>query len=100
MRSRVTRSSMEIFPNIPVMLFQNSLREQLIGCKSVLDIGCGDNSPLSFIDLPYVEGFDGYRPAIKKALKRKTHDKITYGNVTKLSHSFKSKSFAKGIPLE
>lgn len=98
---RVKRSIAKvIFPNIPVLLYLLELKKLLKNCESVLDVGCGSNSPLNFIKLKYVIGFDGYRPALRSAAKQKTHHALVYGNVTQLSKYFKPKSVDCCVALD
>lgn len=46
------------------------LEKHLRDCSSVLDIGCGSNSPLRHVKKTfYSEGIDGYKPSIVKNKK-------------------------------
>lgn len=51
------------------------LEKFLLGCESVLDVGCGENSPLGMVKKTFKsEGVDIFDPSIKKSQKRKIHD--------------------------
>lgn len=60
---------------------------------SVLDLGCGRNSPLQYLKTKnYKVGFDVYVPYVKKSKHRKIHNKYIIGDL-KRKLPFKNKSF-------
>ena len=70
--------------------FYRILKKELEGCESVLDLGCGANSPLAKIErLFYLEGID--LVLIKN--KNKIHDEYTRGNILNIEKYFKNKTF-------
>lgn len=70
-------------------------------CESVLDVGCGDNSPLRNVRLPlYKEGIDAFRQAITKSRRAKIHNAYTIGDIKKLSGLYKHKSFDAAIAMD
>jgi len=70
--------------------FYSILEKELKDCKSVLDVGCGINSPLRRIrKLHYMEGIDLYLPDRKQEI----HNKYVKGNVLALEEYYESKSF-------
>lgn len=98
---RITRSiSKEVFPNLPIMTYLNELKNILSDCKSVLDIGCGDISPLSYMDIDLVVGVDDHVPTLKIAEKRKTHHELIRCNVTELRKKFKANQFDACVGLD
>jgi SAM-dependent methyltransferase len=69
---------MRIFP----FLFTTEL-EKAIGtnCKTILDVGCGSNSPIRFFSNKYYSvGIDAYIPSIEKSKEKGIHNK--YLNIT------------------
>ncbi len=89
--------------------FYRLLKKELKGYKSVLDVGCGVNSPLAKIDkFFYLEGIDLvpiksnkriYDKSIKgntlpmEQYESKIHDKYVRGNILNIEEYYKDKSF-------
>lgn len=70
--------------------FYQLLERELIASSSVLDVGCGINSPLNKIKKTfYLEGID----IINKKSINKIHDKYTKGNILNVEKYYKKKSF-------
>lgn len=77
------------------------LQKELSGMESVLDIGCGSNSPLLKLKKKfYSVGIDAFEPSIKKSRKLKIHNEYKIGNVLKLYKSFKKRSFDAVLALD
>jgi len=88
------------FPNIPFVLFVYKMKQFLDGYQSILDIGCGPNSPLSLLNFQYSVGLDADKLNIKKAKKNKTHDKYVLSDARKIRKIFPSKSFDSVAALD
>lgn len=89
--------------------FYKILRNELKDCKSVLDVGCGVNSPLGKIDKKfYLEGIDLVPIRSKNKIYNekiigkklpmeeysvKIHDKYTRGNILNIERFYRDKSF-------
>lgn len=77
------------------------LRHYLRDCTSVLDVGCGTNSALQYIQLPLCkEGIDVYKKSVVISRKKKIHDHYTIGDVRKLNYFFAPKSFDAVICID
>lgn len=77
------------------------LEKQLFGCRSVLDVGCGDNSPLGKIPKRfYSEGIDIYKKIIIENKNKAVYDKCVIGDIKKLNKVYKNKSFDAVIALD
>lgn len=62
--------------------------------KSLLDVGCGDDSPIiSFSRKFYCIGVDAFAPSIKKSKDMKIHNKYYKMNVLDIGKKFKPNSF-------
>lgn len=69
--------------------FYRLLSGELKGYKSILDVGCGLNSPLSKIDKSfYLEGLD-----MIPIKNNKIHNKYRRGNILNIEKFYKNKSF-------
>lgn len=68
---------------------------------SVLDVGCGSNSPLTKIKKNfYSVGVDAYAPSIRESKNRRIHDTYKLGNVMAIDRYFRPKSFDVVIALD
>jgi hypothetical protein len=87
------------FPNLALFTLANELEYLLKDCGSILDIGCGDNSPLRLIDKKgkYLVGADIFHPVSKK---QNIHDRYYKMNVLDINKRFKNKSFDAVVALD
>lgn len=83
------------------IFFHKLLEAELAGCNSVLDIGCGFNSPIRSVKKTfYSEGIDAHKPSIIQSKKNKIHDKYVIGNIRDLMKYYKYKSFDGVIAID
>ncbi|MBI2143982.1 methyltransferase domain-containing protein [Candidatus Woesearchaeota archaeon] len=79
----------QIFPGYP-----KELERAVKGCKTLLDIGCGENSPVRhFSQKPYSTGVDAFGPSIKKSKAEGIHDRYCRMNILEIGKRFKPSSF-------
>lgn len=77
------------------------LKRALMKSKTVLDLGCGEHSPLSNIPKTfYSVGVDIFLPSITKSKKKKLHDKYIKCNLLAVDKFFKPKSFDSVVLLD
>lgn len=87
--------------NIGDAHYYNVLEKELEGVKSVLDVGCGSNSPLAKVKKTFVStGVDIFKRSIEKSKKAKIHDSYKVGDILKIETFFKPKSFDAVIALD
>jgi cyclopropane fatty-acyl-phospholipid synthase-like methyltransferase len=92
----VKKYYLKIFPN-----FTKELEKQMKGCHSVLDIGCGSNSPIKYIkNRPYCVGVDGFKPSISRSKKQKIHNKYIQLDINKIDQVFDENSYDCVIALD
>lgn len=89
----------EFFPKLPTIFFYLLLKRKLRNCKTILDLGCGDLSPIRFVDAETF-GVDANESAIKEAKKNLTHNQYIIINIKKLEKKFKPKSFDAVVALD
>lgn len=82
------------------VLIKLALRRALLGCESVLDIGCGASPTMRQLGISHVAGLEGYRPSYEEAKRRKTHDEIQFGDVRNLAEYFKPSQFDACVALD
>ena len=75
-------------------------RSLLLDSPSVLDVGCGNDSPVQYLGIHDCTGIDGYQPALDAAQKAKTHHKFVIGDIRNLTSVFPKKSFDACIALD
>lgn len=82
------------------ILVRLALRKALLGCESVLDIGCGPSMTMRHLGVPHPVGAEGYAPSVEKARANNTHDELVLCNVTDLSSHFKPGQFDACVALD
>jgi SAM-dependent methyltransferase len=82
------------------ILVKLALRKALLGCESVLDIGCGASMAMRHLGVPKLVGAEGYGPSVEIARANKTHDELVQCNVTELSRYFKPSQFDACVALD
>lgn len=66
----------------------------MAGCESLLDVGCGADSPIqAFSDKLQCVGVDAYKPSIEISKKKGIHKRYYISNALNLLERFKPKSF-------
>lgn len=91
----------KIINNNKDIFYYKTLENHLKGCSSVLDVGCGSDSPLARIKKFFTShGIDAHKPSILKSKDKKIHDNYTVGNINDLKSHFKRKSFDAVIALD
>lgn len=76
------------------------LARTLKDCASVLDLGCGNNSPLTTLRTQRLVGFEGFEPALAEAKARATHDDWVLGDVRKLGELLGERRFDACVALD
>jgi len=90
-----------VFPDIPFATFGVLLKDELKDCESILDVGCGDNSPLRMIARKKeLVGIDGYAGAINKSKKAGIHQKYIKMDIKDIGKKFKPKQFDAVVALD
>lgn len=87
--------------NVRDIFFFSVLGKSLSDCTSVLDVGCGDNSPLRTVkNIVYSEGIDIHKPSITVSKKNKIHQKYRIGDIQDIDVHYKDKSFDAVIAMD
>jgi ubiquinone/menaquinone biosynthesis C-methylase UbiE len=76
------------------------LRKEVKSCRTVIDLGCGNASPLKYIKSKnqYTVGVDRFEPYLKKSKERFIHDKYIKSDILKLD--LPAKSFECAMALD
>jgi SAM-dependent methyltransferase len=88
---RPSRIIKKIYKSMKGKSFIPCLKKELIGSKSILDVGCGMSSPIRFCSVSYSIGVDLFRLYLMQAKRNKIHDDYVLGDVRKLC--FRNSSF-------
>jgi SAM-dependent methyltransferase len=98
------RLALFMYYRIYTRIFPDYVREinkELYGCKSVLDLGCGDNSPLRhFPGKIHAEGVDAFPVSIEKSMTKGIHNNYHIMNVMDIDRKFGTDSFDCVIALD
>ena len=82
------------------ILVKLALRNALLGCKTVLDVGCGSAPTMRQLRVSYCVGIEGYRPAFEDAQRLKVQDEIICGDIRSLTNYFKPGQFDACVALD
>lgn len=78
-----------VFPS-----YEEELEKAVGDCRSLLDVGCGNDSPIKrFSKKLYSVGVDSFKPAIKESRKKGIHNEYCNINVLDIGKKFKKRSF-------
>lgn len=89
------------FPSFVLVTFIYEIEKYLGGCKTILDVGCGDKSPIRLFEKKYTTlGIDGHKASIQLSKQHKIHDYYIVGNLKNLDKLVMKKSFDAVIALD
>jgi SAM-dependent methyltransferase len=75
-------------------IYETELEKAIGDSKTVLDVGCGSNSPLVRIPKRFSSvGVDIFKPSIDESKKKKIHDRYIITDILKIDQFFKPDSF-------
>jgi SAM-dependent methyltransferase len=86
--------------NPSLVMLVKEIRSVFRDCSTVLDIGCGNWSPVRFLQGARLTGLDGYSPALEEARRNGTHEQYALGDVTRISELFATSKFDACIALD
>lgn len=83
------------------IFFHKTLERNLFNCRSVLDLGCGADSPLGKVKKTFRSiGVDLYEKSIDESKRKRIHDQYVLGDILKIDRMYKPKSFDAVIALD
>jgi len=83
------------------LFFYAVLKKEIGNSKTVLDVGCGNYSPLGQIEKTFQsEGIDIYPKCIKVSRKNHYHDSYRLGDIRQLRKFYSQKSFDTLISID
>lgn len=68
----------KLFPN-----WTKELKRELSNCDTVLDLGCGCNSPLQYCNTPFSVGVELFDPYLEESKKKSIHTQYIKADVGK-----------------
>lgn len=74
------------------------LKRELKDCDSVLDLGCGLDSPIKYCNVPYSVGVEAFKPYLEESKRKKIHTEYLLEDITKVN--FEPKSFDAVIMID
>ena len=92
---------MKILGNIWIDYYIKILEEELSDCSSVLDLACGQNSPLRFVEKKqHRVGVDIFEPYLEESKRLGIHDDYFVSDIMKLDKNLVDKKFDAVIGLD
>jgi hypothetical protein len=76
------------------------LRKALVGCDLVLDVGCGDRSPLGSFGIKHLVGIEGHRPSFEAAQRGGAYERLVLGDIRSLNSFFREGEFEACAALD
>jgi hypothetical protein len=67
------------------------IKKELVGCQSVLDLGCGHNSSIQYFNIPFSVGVDLFDRYLEESKNKNIHNQYVKEDVRKVE--FSSRSF-------
>jgi len=83
--------------------YENVLAAQVLpGCESLLDVGCGANSPIKEFSkhIPRSVGVDGFLPSIETARKQGIHTEYRQSKLMEVDNLFSEREFDVVVGLD
>ncbi len=74
------------------------LKEELSNYNAILDVGCGPNSRIQFVEVPYSVGIELFGPYIKESKKKNIHNEYIQADIRKID--FAKNSFDAVICID
>jgi hypothetical protein len=90
----------QLFPQIAVFTYIQTLRRWLKDCASCLDVGCGASSPVRFIPFESTVGLDAHAPTLLEAERLSTHDRLLGVPAQEIGTHFHERSFDCVVALD
>jgi len=78
--------------------FVECMERELSDCDTVLDLGCGRNSPIQYYNVPFSVGVELSEPYLEESKKKGIHNQYMKADIRKVE--FKLKSFDAVLCLE
>ncbi|MFA5042838.1 MAG: class I SAM-dependent methyltransferase [Kiritimatiellia bacterium] len=92
---------LKMFPDVSGMLYVLQLRRALRDCRTVLDVGCGGQSPLRYVrHLTHTMGLEGHAATLDKARSSGTHDEYCEVDIRQLAGAFPKGGFDACVALD
>jgi len=90
----LTPLRLRLFPHC----WLNLIKKELSGCNTVLDLGCGSNSPLQYFNVHFSVGVELYDPYLLETRRKGIHNQYIKADIRKVE--FKPRSFDAAIAIE
>jgi len=74
-----------LISSINILSYENTWKRILSNCESILDVGCGINSPVQFCDVAYSKGIDISAESCGECRRLGLHDEVVNDDVRVMS---------------
>ncbi|GAI94208.1 unnamed protein product, partial [marine sediment metagenome] len=76
----------------------NYLKKELSDCETLLDLGCGRNSPVQYVSTPYSLGTELFKPYLEESKGKRIHSEYIVADIRRIE--FKENSFDAVLLLD
>lgn len=90
----------KVFPNLAFTSYVSELKKIFKDCNTVLDLGCGAWSPVSFLDWEYSLGVDACSDSLFEAKQKSTHTEFRQMDIKNIVQTFSKDKFDCCVALD
>ena len=88
------------YPRIATFIYIQTMQRLLADCRSCLDVGCGDGSPVQWLDFDYTVGLEAHAPTLERARAHHTHSEFRSGTAQEIGTLFSADQFDCVVALD
>lgn len=88
------------YPRVAAFIYIREMQRLLSDCRSCLDIGCGEGSPVQWLDFDYTVGLDAHAPTLERARANRTHSELRSGRAEEIGTLFSADQFDCVVALD
>lgn len=88
------------FPQVATFAYVREMQRLLSDCHSCLDIGCGEGSPVQWLDFDHTVGLEAHAPTLERARANQTHSEFRFGRAEEIDTLFSTDQFDCVVALD
>jgi SAM-dependent methyltransferase len=88
------------YPQVATYIYVREMQRLLSDCRSCLDIGCGDVSPVQLLDFDHTLGLEAHTPTLERGRAKRTHSQFQRGRAEEVGTLFSENQFDAVVALD